>query len=122
MPKSMFFPNSRRKIPDLTKPTWSQQTTDVSVENFHSNSWKTYKSVQIIYFFFPEQRLTSFFNDLLFAHSVGDVLTCTIFLECTSYFPYRYTGANQNRCEGILSVVLANIVAVNCTSFHFLIK
>ena len=44
------------------------------------------------------------------------------FLECASYFPYRYTGANQNRCEGILSVVLANIVAVNCTSFHFLIK
>ena len=31
-------------------------------------------------------------------------------------------GGNQDRCEGILSVVVANIVAVNCTSIHFLIK
>ena len=76
----------------------------------------------IIYFLFPEQRLTSFLNDLLFAHSLGDVLTCTRFSECASYFPYRYMGANQNRCEGILSVVMANIVAANCTSIHFFIK
>ena len=76
----------------------------------------------IIYFLFPEQRLTSFLNDLLFAHLLGDLLTCTRFSECASYSPYRYTGANQNRCEGILSVVVAIIVAVNCTSIHFLIK
>ena len=31
-------------------------------------------------------------------------------------------GANQDRCEGVLSVVVANIVAVNCTSIHFLLK
>ena len=31
-------------------------------------------------------------------------------------------GANQGRCEGVLSVVVANIVAVDCTSIHFLIK
>ena len=29
---------------------------------------------------------------------------------------------NQDRCEGVLSVVVANIVAVNCTSIHFLLK
>ena len=71
----------------------------------------------IIYFLFPEQSLTSFLNDLLFAQ--GDVLTCTRFSECESYFPYRYTGANEDPCEGVLSVVVANIVAVNCTSILF---
>ena len=39
-----------------------------------------------------------------------------------SYFPYRHTRANQDRCEGVLSVVVANIVVVNCTSIHFLLK
>ena len=76
----------------------------------------------IIYFLFPEQRLTSFLNYLLFVHPLGDVLTCTRFSECVSYFPYHYTGANQNRCEGVLSVVEADIVVVSCTSIHFLIK
>ena len=31
-------------------------------------------------------------------------------------------GANQDRCKGVLSVVVANIVAVNCKSIHFLLK
>ena len=38
----------------------------------------------IIYFLFPEQRLTSFFNDLLFTHSVGDVLTCGVSTQLQS--------------------------------------
>ena len=33
---------------------------------------------------------------------------------------YRYT--NQDRCEGVLSVLMAIIDAVNCTSIHFLVK
>ena len=76
----------------------------------------------IIYFLFCEQCLISFLNDLLLAHSLGDVLTCTRFSECPSYFPYRYTGANRDRCGGVSSDVVANIVKVNCTSIHFLIK
>ena len=47
----------QKKIPNLTKPTWSQKTTDVSVE-------KTYKSALIINLIFPEERPTSFLNDL----------------------------------------------------------
>ena len=33
--KVCILPNSRREIANLTKPTWSQQTTDVSVEKIH---------------------------------------------------------------------------------------
>ena len=62
------------------------------------------------------------FEDLLFVHSLGDNLTCIRFSECASYFPVRYRDANQDRCKGVLSVVVANIVAVKCTSIHFLIK
>ena len=39
-----------------------------------------------------------------------------------SYFPYSYTGANQDKCEGVLLVGVADIVAVNCTSIHVLLK
>ena len=79
--------------------------------------------MQIINFLFPEQCLTSFLNDLLFAQQTE--LTVKGRFDLHPFFGTRellplllFTGANQDRCEGVLYVVVANIFAVNCTSIH----
>ena len=75
---------------------------------------------------FPEQCLTSFLNDLLFAHltvlPIRGRFDLHPFFGTCKLLPLPLYGSNQDRCEGVLSVVLANIVAINCTSIHFLLK
>ena len=44
-----FFSNFRRKIPDLTKSTWSQKFADTQVDKTHNTVRKHVKETQIIH-------------------------------------------------------------------------
>ena len=121
--KYVFFPNSRWKIPNLTKSVWSKKIAVMSV----AKCIKMLRKYTIIPFFF-------FFNQQVFLEQHSTPFRNDLFILLPEYrCPGFYTSCFRNarvtlsrRIEKrllpydfVFPVCVANIALVNCISVNF---